>query len=90
MKSFLNQENIERKSLLAMVMLSKNSGHLRVCVIAGCVNNCSDYITIAKERKCLIVINGVLFKHGIPMDSKFSGILKIKNRHLLRFVELNN
>jgi repressor of nif and glnA expression len=37
---------------------------------------------------CSIVINGVLLKHGIPMDSKFGGILQVKNRKPLRFVEL--
>ncbi|MBN1613454.1 MAG: DUF128 domain-containing protein [Deltaproteobacteria bacterium] len=37
---------------------------------------------------CSIVINGVLLKHGIPMDSKFGGILQLKNRKPLRFVEL--
>lgn len=37
---------------------------------------------------CSIVVNGVLLKHGIPMDSKFGGILQVKNRQPLRFVEL--
>ena len=37
---------------------------------------------------CSIVINGVLLKSGIPMDSKFGGILQIKNGRPLRFVEL--
>ncbi|MBN1474465.1 MAG: DUF128 domain-containing protein [Syntrophaceae bacterium] len=37
---------------------------------------------------CSIVINGVLLKHGIPIDSKFGGILQLKNGDALRFVEL--
>jgi HTH-type transcriptional regulator, global nitrogen regulator NrpRI len=37
---------------------------------------------------CSIVINGVLLKNGIPMDSKFGGILQIRNGKPLRFVEL--
>jgi len=37
---------------------------------------------------CSIVINGVLLKHGIPIDSKFGGILQLKNGEALRFVEL--
>lgn len=37
---------------------------------------------------CSIVINGVLLKNGIPMDSKFGGILQVKNDKFLRFVEL--
>ena len=37
---------------------------------------------------CSIVVNGVLLKHGIPMDSKFGGILQVKGGQPLRFVEL--
>ncbi len=37
---------------------------------------------------CSIVVNGALLKAGVPMDSKFAGILQIKNRKPLRFVEL--
>ncbi|KAF0159268.1 MAG: hypothetical protein FD159_738 [Syntrophaceae bacterium] len=37
---------------------------------------------------CSIVINGVLLKHGIPIDSKFGGILQMRKGEILRFVEL--
>ena len=37
---------------------------------------------------CSIVLNGILLKVGVPMVSKFSGILQIKNHKPLRFVEL--
>ena len=37
---------------------------------------------------CSIVINGVLLKYGIPIDSKFGGILQIRKSEILRFVEL--
>jgi len=37
---------------------------------------------------CSIVVNGILLKAGVPMDSKFSGILEIRNHKPLRFVEL--
>jgi repressor of nif and glnA expression len=37
---------------------------------------------------CSIIINGALLKAGVPMDSKFGGILQIKNHKPLRFVEL--
>ncbi|MEA3442861.1 MAG: NrpR regulatory domain-containing protein [Chloroflexota bacterium] len=36
---------------------------------------------------CSIIINGALLKAGIPLDSKFGGILQIKNYKPLRFVE---
>jgi hypothetical protein len=37
---------------------------------------------------CSVMINGALLKAGIPMDSRFGGILQIKNNKPLRFVEL--
>ncbi len=37
---------------------------------------------------CSIVINGILLKNGVPIDSKFGGILQVKNGVPLRFVEL--
>lgn len=36
---------------------------------------------------CSIIINGALLKAGIPLDSKFGGILQIKDHKPLRFVE---
>lgn len=43
---------------------------------------------IAMATVCSIVINGVLLKNGIPMDSKFGGLLEMKQRKPLRFAEL--
>ncbi|MBU2055257.1 MAG: DUF128 domain-containing protein [Proteobacteria bacterium] len=37
---------------------------------------------------CSIVVNGILLKSGIPMDSKFGGILQVKDGKPLRFAEL--
>jgi hypothetical protein len=37
---------------------------------------------------CSIIINGALLKAGIPTDSRFGGILQIRNHKPLRFVEL--
>ncbi len=37
---------------------------------------------------CSIVINGVLLKNGIPMNSKFGGILQLSKGKPIRFVEL--
>jgi repressor of nif and glnA expression len=37
---------------------------------------------------CSIVINGSMLKAGVPMDSRFGGILQIRNRNPFRFVEL--
>ncbi|MFC1962764.1 DUF128 domain-containing protein [Chloroflexota bacterium] len=37
---------------------------------------------------CSVVINGVLLKAGVPMDSRFGGILQVRNHKPFRFVEL--
>ncbi len=37
---------------------------------------------------CSILINGILLKSGIPIDSKFGGVLQVKSGSPLRFVEL--
>ena len=37
---------------------------------------------------CSLVINGALLKAGVPIDSRFGGILQIRNHQPIRFVEL--
>ncbi|MBE0481482.1 MAG: DUF128 domain-containing protein [Dehalococcoidia bacterium] len=37
---------------------------------------------------CSIVINGCMLKAGVPMDSRFGGILQVRNSAPFRFVEL--
>src|SRR4030042_6314705 len=37
---------------------------------------------------CSVVVNGALLKAGVPIDSKFGGILQIRNHSPLRFIEL--
>ena len=39
---------------------------------------------------CSIVINGALLKAGVPMDSRFGGILQVREHKPFRFVELIN
>ena len=43
---------------------------------------------VALATICSVVVNGTLLKAGVPMDSRFSGILQIRNHKPLRFVEL--
>ena len=37
---------------------------------------------------CSLIVNGSLFKAGIPIDSRFGGVLQIRNNQPLRFVDL--
>jgi len=43
---------------------------------------------VALATVCSIVVNGTLLKAGIPMDSRFGGMLQIKNGQPVRFTEL--
>lgn len=45
---------------------------------------------IALATVCSIVVNGTLLKAGVPMNSKFGGLLQIQDHNPLRFVELIN
>ncbi|MFP3975027.1 MAG: DUF128 domain-containing protein, partial [Dehalococcoidia bacterium] len=44
--------------------------------------------SIGLATVCSIVINGCLLKAGVPMDSRFGGILEIQDGKPVRFVEL--
>ncbi len=37
---------------------------------------------------CSLVINGTLLKAGVPIDSRFGGVLQIRNGQPLRFIDL--
>jgi repressor of nif and glnA expression len=43
---------------------------------------------VALATVCSIVVNGTLLKAGVPMNSKFGGLLQIIDHNPLRFVEL--
>jgi len=43
---------------------------------------------VALATVCSIVVNGALLKSGIPIDSRFGGILQLRNRQPLRFIEI--
>ena len=43
---------------------------------------------VALATVCSVIINGALLKAGVPMDSRFGGILQMKNHRPFRFVEL--
>jgi repressor of nif and glnA expression len=43
---------------------------------------------VALATVCSIVVNGCLLKAGVPTDSRFGGIIEIRNEKPVRFVEL--
>ena len=44
--------------------------------------------SIGLATVCSIVINGTMLKAGIPMDSRFGGILQVNRRHPWRFTDI--
>ncbi|MDP6142477.1 MAG: NrpR regulatory domain-containing protein [Dehalococcoidales bacterium] len=44
--------------------------------------------SIGLATVCSIAVNGTLFKTGIPMDSRFGGILQLKNHKPWRFTDV--
>ncbi len=44
--------------------------------------------SIGMATVCSVIINGALLKEGIPMDSRFGGILQLRNNQPWRFSEL--
>jgi repressor of nif and glnA expression len=45
---------------------------------------------VALATVCSIVVNGALLKAGVPVDSRFGGILQMQNHQPRRFTELIN
>ncbi|MDY6916700.1 MAG: NrpR regulatory domain-containing protein [Chloroflexota bacterium] len=43
---------------------------------------------IGMATVCSIIVNGSLLKAGVPMDSRFAGILQLQHREPVRFVDL--
>ena len=43
---------------------------------------------VALATVCSVLVNGVLLKAGVPIDSKFGGVLQMRDHQARRFVEL--
>jgi repressor of nif and glnA expression len=43
---------------------------------------------VALATVCSVLVNGALLKAGVPMNSRFGGLLQIRDRKPLRFVDL--
>lgn len=71
------QKNLAVSSRVAVAQAGKSLGNMVV-----------PEWKIGLATICSIVINGVLLKHGIPIGSKFGGIMQICKGETIRFVEL--
>lgn len=90
--SFFPEDTFRKALLIMKPVFNKKLAVSKRVAVAQAGNKLGDIIIpdgkIGLATVCSIVINGVLLKHGIPIDSKFGGILQLKNGAALRFVEL--
>jgi repressor of nif and glnA expression len=90
--SFFNQENF-RRALPAMAPAFRAGLCVSDLVAVAHEGETIGELSVPQGKValatvCSIVVNGSLLKAGVPMDSRFGGILQIKNHEPLRFVEL--
>lgn len=90
--SFFPRERFRRcLQLMKPIFEAKLSVSPKVCV-AGERERLGEAVVpegmIGLATPCSLVINGCLLKAGIPMDSKFGGILQIQEGRPLRFIDL--
>lgn len=90
--SFFPQEQFNRALKIMKPVFQKKLAVSSRVAIAEAGKFLGDIVVpqgrIGLATVCSIVINGVLLKHGIPIDSKFGGILQMRKGEMLRFVEL--
>jgi repressor of nif and glnA expression len=90
--SFFNKSDFLKAVAMMRPVFESNFCPGRLVAVAEAGKRIGD-ITVPPEKVglatvCSIVINGALLKAGIPMDSRFSGILQVNNHVPLRFTEI--
>jgi repressor of nif and glnA expression len=90
--SLFNREDFKR-ALKAMKPAFENGYCTSDLVAVASENKQLGGITIPPGKMglatvCSIIYNGALLKAGVPMESRFSGILQVRNEQPLRFAEL--
>jgi HTH-type transcriptional regulator, global nitrogen regulator NrpRI len=92
--SFFPQNQFKKALAVMKPVFKKKIAVSELVAVAEAGKSLGDVIVpkgkIGLATVCSILINGVLLKHGIPIDSKFGGILQVRNSEPLRFVELIN
>lgn len=93
----INISILKQKDLTRALRLMRPVFNSRLCVSKLVITRQSgekigDMIVpegkIALGTVCSIVVNGTLLKAGVPMNSKFGGLLQMEGHNPLRFVEL--
>lgn len=90
--SFFPQDDFQRALAIMKPVFRQKIAVSNRIAIAGPGEKLGEVVVpegkVGLASVCSILINGILLKQGIPIDSKFAGILQVKNSIPLRFVEL--
>jgi HTH-type transcriptional regulator, global nitrogen regulator NrpRI len=90
--SFFPQDQFKKAFVAMKPVFKKNLAVSSRVAVAPAGKSLGDIIVpkgkVGLATICSILINSILLKQGIPIDSKFGGILQVKNSEPLRFVEL--
>ena len=90
--SIFSNEDFNKALKLMKPVFKSRFSLSKLVAIANEGEAIGDFITpkgkTALATVCSITVNGTLLKAGVPIDSKFGGILQIRNDEPLRFVEL--
>jgi HTH-type transcriptional regulator, global nitrogen regulator NrpRI len=90
--SFFPQDQFKKALKLMKPVFKKNIAVSNRVAVASSGKKLGEIVVpegkIGLASVCSILINGILLKHGIPIDSKFAGILQMRDAVPLRFVEL--
>ena len=90
--SFFPEDQFKKALKLMKPVFKKNIAVSNRVAVASSGKKLGEIVVpkgkIGLASVCSILINGILLKHGIPIDSKFAGILQMRDGVPLRFVEL--
>ncbi|KQC11390.1 MAG: hypothetical protein APR62_09980 [Smithella sp. SDB] len=92
--SFFPKDQFNKALMVMKPVFRKKIAVSNLVAVAEAGKNLGEVIVpqgkVGLATICGILINGILLKYGIPIDSKFGGILQVRNGNPLRFVELIN
>jgi repressor of nif and glnA expression len=90
--SFFSQDNYDRALQLMRPVFESGLCASSLVATATGGQKIGDVVVppghIGFATVCSIVINGALLKAGIPMDSRFAGLLQLDKRKAKRFIEI--
>ncbi len=92
--TFFSRENFEKALPIMQPIFENGFGISQMVLVAYSGQKIGEVIVpegkVGFVTVCSIVINGALLKAGIPMDSRFGGILQLNNYKPKRFTEIIN